>query len=100
MPDVAWLAMEELVMRRANPALSYFARCYITAMVIAEIRLNNLRHLMRAHGHTQADVAREMGTAPAYLSQMINRHKGRRMGSAFARARLDGLRPFGRSPNA
>jgi transcriptional regulator with XRE-family HTH domain len=70
---------------RGGSRLAYFARCYISTMEIAEIRLNNLIALMKSRGQTQADFAREMHAAPAYISQIINRHGGRRMGSAFAR---------------
>lgn len=52
---------------------------------IGEIRLANLLALMGSLPRTQADLARDMGTAPAYLSQIINRHRGRRMGASFAR---------------
>jgi hypothetical protein len=52
---------------------------------IGEIRLSNLLALLESLPRTQAEFAREMNTAPAYISQMVNRNKGRRMGNNFAR---------------
>lgn len=52
---------------------------------IGEIRLANLLALMEVLRKKQTDVAHDTGTNPGYLSQIINRHLGRKMGSALAR---------------
>jgi transcriptional regulator len=54
-------------------------------MDIGEIRLRNLQQLMKSRGESQAEFARQMKTNSAYVSQIITRWKGRRMGSPFAR---------------
>ena len=52
---------------------------------VGEIRRANLRALLDVNGETQADCARRMDTAPAYISQILNQHGGRQMGRDFAR---------------
>jgi hypothetical protein len=52
---------------------------------VGAIRHGNLLALLKALPATRVEFAREMQITPAYISQIIHRHRGRKMGHAFAR---------------